>query len=66
MIFVNNDTVNLGDYLAERRIRKPVCDPCPHRCFCGGFYDLDDAPEPPWLVSADSLVRPVRGGLDVR
>jgi len=66
MIFVNNEGVNLADYLAERRVRKPVCEPCPHRSFCGGFYELEDVPEPPWLVSADSLVRPVRPELDVR
>jgi hypothetical protein len=29
------------------------------RAFCGGFYRLDDAPEPPWIVSAESLVRRV-------
>jgi hypothetical protein len=27
--------------------------------FCGGFYELDDAPEPPWLVSSEDLVRRV-------
>jgi len=59
MIFVNNDDVNLGDYLAERRTRKPVCEPCPHRSFCGGFYELEDVPEPPWLVTPESLVRRV-------
>ncbi len=66
MIFVNNETVNLADYLAERRVRKPECAPCPHRSFCGGFYELDDVPEPEWLVTAESLVRPVRDELDVR
>lgn len=59
MVFVNNEEVNLAEYLAERRVRKPVCEPCPHACFCGGFYEMDDAPEPPWLVSADDLVRRV-------
>jgi len=60
MIFVNNETVNLAGYLAERRVRRAECAPCPHRVFCGGFYELDDVPEPPWLVSAEDLVRPVR------
>ncbi|HJL17662.1 MAG TPA: radical SAM protein [Sandaracinaceae bacterium LLY-WYZ-13_1] len=60
MVFVNNETVNLADYLAERRVRKPVCEGCPHRCFCGGFYDLEDAPEPPWLIAPEDLLRPVR------
>lgn len=60
MIFVNNDDVNLAEYLAERRARKPACAPCPHAVFCGGFYELDDAPEPPWLIRPEDLVRPVR------
>jgi MoaA/NifB/PqqE/SkfB family radical SAM enzyme len=57
MIFVNNEDVNLSEYLAERRVRKPVCDPCPHRVFCGGFYELDKVPEPAWIVRAEDLVR---------
>jgi MoaA/NifB/PqqE/SkfB family radical SAM enzyme len=65
MVFVNNEDVNLADYLAERRVRKPVCAPCAHRSFCGGFYELDDVPEPPWLVTPESLVRRVRPELDV-
>jgi MoaA/NifB/PqqE/SkfB family radical SAM enzyme len=60
MVFVNNEDVNLAGYLAERRVRKPVCAPCPHAIFCGGFYELEDVPEPPWLVRAEDLVRPVR------
>jgi MoaA/NifB/PqqE/SkfB family radical SAM enzyme len=64
MVFVNNDTVNLAAYLAERRVRKPVCETCPHACFCGGFYELDDAPEPPWLIAPEDLVRPARGAID--
>jgi MoaA/NifB/PqqE/SkfB family radical SAM enzyme len=60
MVFVNNETVNLAAYLAERRTRKPVCESCPRAVFCGGFYELEAAPEPPWLVSAEDLVRPAR------
>jgi MoaA/NifB/PqqE/SkfB family radical SAM enzyme len=60
MVFVNNETVNLAKYLAEQRTKKPVCESCPHAVFCGGFYELDASPEPPWLVSADDLVRPAR------
>jgi len=66
MVFVNNETVNLADYLAERRIRKPVCETCPHACFCGGFYELDDVPEPPWIVTAESLTKKTRPELDAR
>jgi MoaA/NifB/PqqE/SkfB family radical SAM enzyme len=65
MVFVNNETVNLGRYLAERRVHKPVCGPCPHRIFCSGFYELDDVPEPPWIVSADDLVRRGTGVVEV-
>jgi MoaA/NifB/PqqE/SkfB family radical SAM enzyme len=60
MVFVNNETVNLAAYLAERRVKKPVCETCPRAVFCGGFYELESAPEPPWLISAEDLVRPVR------
>jgi MoaA/NifB/PqqE/SkfB family radical SAM enzyme len=60
MVFVNNETVNLAAYLAERRVRKPVCESCPHACFCGGFYELEDVPEPPWHVASDDLWRPAR------
>ncbi len=59
MVFVNNETVNLAQYLAERRTRKPQCAECPHAVFCGGFYELDDVPEPPWLIAAEDLVRPI-------
>jgi MoaA/NifB/PqqE/SkfB family radical SAM enzyme len=60
MVFVNNETVNLAQYLAERRTRKPVCGPCEHAAFCGGFYELESAPEPPWLIAPEDLVRPAR------
>ena len=60
MIFVNNEEVNLGEYLAERRTKKPVCDTCAHASFCGGFYELDKVPEPPWLIAPEDLLRPVR------
>jgi MoaA/NifB/PqqE/SkfB family radical SAM enzyme len=60
MIFVNNETVNLASYLAERRTKKPVCQTCPHGVFCGGFYELESAPEPPWLIAPEDLLRPAR------
>jgi MoaA/NifB/PqqE/SkfB family radical SAM enzyme len=59
MLFVNNDEVNLADYLRERRVKQPVCDGCEHAIFCGGFFDLDDAPEPTWLVRPEDLVRTI-------
>ena len=57
MVFVNNETVNLADYLAARRVKKPQCAPCPYACFCGGFYELEDVPEPEWLVTPQALLR---------
>jgi len=62
MIFVNNDEVNLFDYLRERRVKKEVCGGCPHAVFCGGFYELDNVPEPTWLIRPEDLLRPVRPG----
>ncbi len=59
MLFVNNEEVNLFSYLRERRVKKPVCEACPHAVFCGGFFELDDVPEPEWLLSPADLVRPV-------
>jgi MoaA/NifB/PqqE/SkfB family radical SAM enzyme len=57
MIFVNNDEVNLFEYLRERRSKKDVCERCPHSVFCGGFYELDDVPEPTWLIAPEDLLR---------
>lgn len=48
MVFVNNEDVNLYDYLRDRRTYAPECESCPHRVFCGGFYELEKSPEPPW------------------
>jgi hypothetical protein len=57
MIFVNNDEVNLFSYLRDRRRKKDVCETCPHAIFCGGFFELEDVPEPTWLVKPEDLVR---------
>lgn len=59
MVFVNNEDVNLARYLAERRVRKPVCDACVHSVACGGFYELDDVPEPRWRIDPADIVRPL-------
>jgi MoaA/NifB/PqqE/SkfB family radical SAM enzyme len=59
MLFVNNEEVNLFEYLRERRVKKPVCEGCPHAIFCGGFYEMDDVPEPTWLIRPEDLVRPI-------
>lgn len=63
MLFVNNDEVNLFEYLRERRVKREPCHECPSAVFCGGFYELDDVPEPTWLVRPEDLVRPVREGI---
>lgn len=63
MLFVNNEEVNLSAYLRERRVKKPVCDGCEHAVFCGGFFEMDDVPEPPWLVREEDLVRPIAEGV---
>lgn len=55
--YVNDDHVALFEYLRGLRAKKPVCAGCPHAVFCGGFYELDDVPEPTWLVRPDDLVR---------
>jgi hypothetical protein len=60
MVFVNNETVNLAEYLAERRTRRDVCGPCPRASLCGGFYDLESSAEPPWLVRPEDLLKPAR------
>ena len=60
MVFVNNEDVNLYDYLRARRAYAEQCHGCPHKVFCGGFYELDDVPEPPWEFS----FRDVGGGDD--
>jgi MoaA/NifB/PqqE/SkfB family radical SAM enzyme len=60
MLFVNSEEVNLFEYLRERRVRKPVCEGCPHSIFCGGFYEMDDVPEPVWLIRPEDLVRPIQ------
>jgi MoaA/NifB/PqqE/SkfB family radical SAM enzyme len=59
MLFVNSEEVNLFEYLRERRVKKPVCASCPHAIFCGGFYELDNVPEPTWLIQPEDLVRPI-------
>ena len=66
MVFVNNETVNLADYLAERRYKKPECAACPRAIFCSGFYQMDDVPEPEWLVSAESLLQRTDPNLTAR
>ena len=60
VVSVNDGTANLARYLAQQRVRKPVCDGCAHACSCGGFYELEKVPDPHWLIAPDELLRPVR------
>lgn len=59
MLFVNSEEVNLFEYLRAQREYKEVCRGCVRRVFCGGFYQLDDVPEPEWLIEPADLVRPI-------
>ncbi len=59
MLFVNNEEVNLFEYLRAQREHTDVCAPCPRRVFCGGFYRMDDVPEPEWLIEPADLVRSI-------
>jgi MoaA/NifB/PqqE/SkfB family radical SAM enzyme len=59
MLFVNSEEVNLFEYLRAQREHRPICEGCTRRIFCGGFYKLDDVPEPQWLIEPADLVRPI-------
>jgi MoaA/NifB/PqqE/SkfB family radical SAM enzyme len=59
MIFVDNEEVNLFEYLKSEREFREECTPCPRRVFCGGFYRTRDVAEPTWLIEPADLVRPV-------
>jgi len=61
MIFVNNEEVNLFEYLREQRHHDERCHGCTRKAFCGGFYELEDVPEPEWLIDPADLVRPIDG-----
>jgi MoaA/NifB/PqqE/SkfB family radical SAM enzyme len=48
--------VDPHEYQRARRAKKPVCEECPHRVFCDGFYQVEGAPHPPWLPAAGLAV----------
>lgn len=54
MVFVNDESVNLGAYLATRRVRRPECVPCAFASCCAGFYELPEMPEDPWTGDLDA------------
>jgi MoaA/NifB/PqqE/SkfB family radical SAM enzyme len=59
MLFVNSEEVNLFEYLRAQREYRAECAGCTRRIFCGGFYEMDDVPEPEWLIDPADLVRPI-------
>jgi MoaA/NifB/PqqE/SkfB family radical SAM enzyme len=59
MLFVNNEEVNLFEYLRGQREHRTQCEGCTRRAFCGGFYRMHDVPEPEWLIAPSDLVRPI-------
>ncbi len=59
MLFVDNEEVNLFEYLRQQREYRAECAGCTRRIFCGGFYRMDDVPEPEWLIEPEALVRPI-------
>ena len=59
MVFVNNEDVNLFQYLKERRHYEVECESCRHKIFCGGFYKLEDVPEPEWVVEPAKVYGPI-------
>jgi len=42
MVFVTEEGVDLYEYLATKRVRRPVCGPCEWATLCDGFYDFAD------------------------
>ncbi len=42
MVFVTEETVNLHDYLAARRVRREPCAACPFVPICDGFYTFEE------------------------
>lgn len=50
VVVVDGEGIDVGGWLAERRVRRPECAPCPHAAFCGGFWQEDGVPEPPWQI----------------
>ncbi len=42
MVFVWEEEVNLFNYLADKRERRPECTDCPHFLVCDGFYSFPD------------------------
>lgn len=59
MLFVNNDEVNLFEYLRTQRQYEARCGTCARKVFCGGFYRMNGVAEPEWLIRPEDLTRPL-------
>jgi MoaA/NifB/PqqE/SkfB family radical SAM enzyme len=46
----HGERVHLAQYLADQRVRRPVCLECAHAVYCGGFFDTQGAPDPAWMA----------------
>lgn len=44
------------EYVRRHRVKKPVCEGCPHTVFCDGFLDVEGSSEPPWLVTRPAAI----------
>jgi len=59
MVFINNIDVNLFEYLKEQRGYQEECNGCPHKSFCGGFYELKNTKQAPWEVTEEDTRAPL-------
>jgi MoaA/NifB/PqqE/SkfB family radical SAM enzyme len=64
MVFVNNIDVNLFNYLKEQRAYHEECQGCPHKSFCGGFYELRPTREPELFISEADTRLPAAAGVE--
>lgn len=60
MVFINNIDVNLFEYLKEQRGYQDECHSCPHKSFCGGFYELKNSKQLPWVVTKEDTQAPLQ------
>jgi MoaA/NifB/PqqE/SkfB family radical SAM enzyme len=49
-IVTHGERVHLAQYVADQRVRRPVCLECAHAVYCGGFFDTHGAPDPAWMA----------------
>lgn len=59
VLYLNDQGVNLFDYLRTQRSFEPGCATCARKAFCGGFYRRTNVPAPAWLTGPEDLPPPV-------